>query len=139
MKLTSMAATVQGRIPVLLLASLPIALGLLVACGPDTSTPTVLTAPEGGQAADGKAAIAEYGCGTCHSIPGVAGANGVVAPPLDRFAKRHYIAGAVTNSSENLVQWLIAPESIEPGTAMPAVGLTGQEARDIAAYLSTLK
>ena len=110
---------------------------LLAACdafpGKRPSTPVA-----GGDARVGRALIREYGCGGCHTIPGVRGAHATAAPPLDRFARRAYIAGAVTNNPENLMAWLVNPHSIEPGTAMPVLGVTAEEAPHIAAYLYSL-
>lgn len=93
----------------------------------------------GGDAESGQLLIDFYQCGSCHRIPGVEGARGVVGPPLTQFGLRSFIAGAVPNQPESLVDWLMDPQSIEPGTAMPDVGLTQPEARDIAAFLYTLR
>jgi len=93
----------------------------------------------GGNAARGHAVIATVGCGSCHTIPGVNDANGLVGPPLLWFSRRTYIAGELPNTPENLVRWVQAPTSIEPATAMPTIGLTEQQARDVAAYLYTLR
>jgi cytochrome c len=87
----------------------------------------------------GKAQIVAYGCGSCHVIPGVPGAHGLVGPPLTQFANRAYIAGEVPNNGDFLVQWISVPQSIEPGTVMPNLGVSNAQARDIAAYLYTLK
>jgi cytochrome c len=89
----------------------------------------------GGHAAVGRGLIARYGCGACHSIPGVPGADAMAAPPLDHFYERSYIAGRLPNTEENLLKWIQDPQQIEPGTAMPNLGVTQDEARDIAAYL----
>jgi len=89
----------------------------------------------GGNADRGGQLIRAYGCGACHTIPGVQGAAGVVAPPLTLFAQRTFIAGEVPNTPENLVHWIRDPQSIEPHTAMPALGVTEQQARDMAAFL----
>ena len=83
----------------------------------------------------GEAALAGHGCGSCHVIPGVARARGKVGPPLTDFAQRTYIAGNVFNTPNNLAAWIRRPDSIEPGTVMPTLGVTEQEARDISAYL----
>jgi mono/diheme cytochrome c family protein len=91
-----------------------------------------------GDATVGRRLVEAYGCGSCHVIPGVANSKGHVGPPLDDFGLRHYIAGAVLNNPENLTLWLFAPAAVEPGTAMPSVGATPDEARDMAAYLLTL-
>ncbi len=87
----------------------------------------------------GKAAIVTYGCGSCHSIPGIRNADGMVGPPLDHWAERRMIAGEVPNDPERLITWLTVPQSIEPGTAMPNMGVTDGQARDIATYLYTLR
>ena len=81
----------------------------------------------------------EFGCGGCHTVPGVNGASGMVGPPLGSWSRRSYIAGNLANTPENLVRWIMDPHAIEPGTAMPDVGLDEQQARDVAAYLYTLQ
>jgi cytochrome c len=86
----------------------------------------------------GKELISQYGCGSCHVIPGVDGANGLVGPPLTQFGKRSYIAGELPNNARNLQRWIENPPAIEPGTAMPDLGVSSIDARDIAAYLLTL-
>jgi cytochrome c len=110
---------------------------LLMLCGCRRSEPAQLV--PGGHAELGKQAIVAYGCGTCHVIPGIRVAQGLVGPPLTTFARRTYIAGEAPNTPERLVRWIQAPQSIEPGTAMPDLGVTEQQARNIAAYLYTLK
>lgn len=80
-----------------------------------------------------------YGCGACHVIPGVTGATGMVGPPLNEWSRRVYIAGSLANTPENLVFWIRQPQAVEPGTAMPDLGVTEPDARDIAAYLYSLR
>ena len=80
-----------------------------------------------------------FGCGTCHTIPGIQRADGRVGPPLDGIAKRVYVGGALPNTPPNMIRWLQHPQNVNPATAMPDVGLNDNEARDIAAYLYTLK
>jgi mono/diheme cytochrome c family protein len=91
-----------------------------------------------GDSERGKELLRFFGCSACHTIPGVVGANGLVGPPLMRWAERQYITGRVVNTPANLVEWIVNPQVIEPGTAMPATGATAEQARDIAAYLYTL-
>ena len=86
----------------------------------------------------GRAAIQAYGCGSCHMIPGVRGAVGLVGPPLLAWSRRTVIAGELPNTPENLVEWIMRPQSIEPGSAMPNLGVSEADARAIAAYLATL-
>ncbi len=87
----------------------------------------------------GKVLIVESGCGTCHMVPGVAQADGLVGPPLLAFSRRTYLAGLLRNTPDNLVTWLRWPQQVVPGNAMPDMGLTDREARDIAAYLYTIR
>lgn len=93
----------------------------------------------GGDADRGRIAIQEYGCGACHSIPGIRSAQGRVGPQLHGFSKQVYIAGRLPNTPPNLVLWIQHPQRVDPHTAMPDVGVSEQEARDIAAYLYTLQ
>lgn len=93
----------------------------------------------GGSAERGRQAIKGFGCGSCHTIAGVTGAAGRVGPPLTGIASRSIIAGEVANTPANLIRWIMDPPSIEPGTAMPNLGVTEQTARDMAAYLYTLR
>lgn len=87
----------------------------------------------------GKQLIQYYGCGACHTIPGIYTARGVVGPPLTYFSRRTMIAGELPNSPNNLVRWIRNPKTIEPGTAMPVLGVTDSDAHDVAAYLYTLR
>lgn len=92
----------------------------------------------GGDARRGRQLIGNYGCGSCHTIPGIQSATGLVGPPLLWFARRTYIAGVLPNTPDNLVRWLKDPPSVDSKTAMPKLGLTDQDARDVGAYLETL-
>nr|WP_064249695.1 hypothetical protein [Rhizobium leguminosarum]OAP90296.1 cytochrome C [Rhizobium leguminosarum] len=76
-----------------------------------------------------------YGCGGCHLIPGVPGADGRVGGPLTDLRQRVYIGGVVNNTPENLVQWIVFPQRFSANSAMPATGISEAEARDLAAYL----
>ena len=93
----------------------------------------------GGDPAAGRRLIAAYDCGVCHRIPGVPGAKGVVGPPLRGFGAHVYIAGRFENTAPMLARWILDPPALKPSTAMPAVGVDETEARDIAAYLLSLR
>ncbi|HEX6957883.1 MAG TPA: cytochrome c oxidase assembly protein [Ferrovibrio sp.] len=93
----------------------------------------------GGNAERGKSAISQIGCGSCHIIPGVTGARGLAGPPLSQMGRRAYVAGVLPNTPENLMAWLQHPQRIAPGNAMPDMDLSERQARDIAAYLYTLR
>jgi len=87
----------------------------------------------------GWVALQAYGCQSCHTIPGVPGANSLVGPPLTAWAERSYIAGRLTNEPQYLVEWIRFPQAIEPGTAMPNLDVTEEDALNMAAYLYTLR
>jgi cytochrome c2 len=93
----------------------------------------------GGSAQRGAQRITRFGCAACHRIPGVKNASGNVGPPLDRIADRTYIAGMLRNTPANLVRWIREPQAVVPGNAMPNMGVSEADARDIAAYLYTLR
>ncbi len=109
---------------------------LLVACGQDE--PQVQQV-QGGDVARGKQLLAQFQCGACHSIPGVEAARSTAGPPLDRFGRASYVAGRLPNYPEPLVRWIVDPPSVKPGTLMPDLGVSEQDARHMAAYLYTLR
>jgi cytochrome c2 len=91
-----------------------------------------------GDPVQGARLIARYGCGACHSIPGVPRAHGSVGPDLAGFRRQAYIAGVLPNRPGALVDWLQSPPRHAPQTAMPDMGITEAEAEHMAAYLYTL-
>jgi len=118
-----------------------LALALLTGCGEPAkplAAPARGDALPGADAGRGRARIAKYGCVSCHAIPGVRGPGARVGPPLRHLASRAYLAGVLPNTPANLVRWLRDPPAIAPRTAMPDMGLSEADARDIAAYLLTL-
>lgn len=112
---------------------------LCVAAAGCGQPPRASSAIQIGNASRGAALISWYGCGACHSIPGVPGANALVGPPLEHFAQRGYVAGMLRNTPDNVVRWIRDPQKIVPGNAMPALGIDSRDAHDIAAYLYTLE
>jgi cytochrome c len=89
----------------------------------------------GGEPARAPALFRRYGCSGCHTIPGIPGADGQTGTPLIGLSKHVYIAGVLENRSDNLVAWIVSPQSFSPQTAMPNTGISEQEAKDLAAYL----
>ncbi len=110
---------------------------VLAACGSAAGEP--YRTVQGGDAHRGAEKLAQYGCGSCHMIPGIDGAQGIVGPPLIAFGRRTVIAGEVSNTADELVAWIMDPQKIEPNTLMPNLGVTDADARDMAAYLYTLR
>jgi cytochrome c1 len=93
----------------------------------------------GGDPANGKLLLRQYACGSCHVIPGVANARGNVGPPLEAIGSRIYLAGMLPNTPPNMVLWIRAPQEVDPLTAMPDLQVPEQHARDMTAYLHTLR
>ncbi|TQN42554.1 cytochrome c2 [Blastococcus colisei] len=87
----------------------------------------------------GQELLREYGCLACHQVPGVAGPQGSVGPPLAGIADRRTIAGMLPNTPDDLARWIQDPQEINPGTLMPDVGVTDEDVDDIVAYLYTLE
>jgi cytochrome c len=110
----------------------------IAACSSKSETFSAREVP-GGNERNGRTYMEAAGCGSCHMIPGVVNARGMVGPSLEHFAQRSFIAGEVPNTTDNLVKWIVNPPSIEPKTAMPVLGVTPTQARDIAAYLYQLR
>ncbi|HEY2065482.1 MAG TPA: c-type cytochrome [Gemmatimonadaceae bacterium] len=113
---------------------------LLVAGGCERHRGSVQAAEAmtGGDAERGRALLRSYGCQTCHTIPGVDGADGLVGPPLAGIADRAYIAGVLPNAPDNMLRWIRDPRAVDSLTAMPNTGVTSNDARHIAAYLYSL-
>jgi len=106
-------------------------------CGASVDSSTPVTSHVG-DIQRGRQALHQHACTACHSIPGVTGSAAFVGPPLDQFARRELIAGTLPTSQENLVRWLVHTQQVKPGTAMPQLGVSTQDARDMAAYLLSL-
>jgi cytochrome c len=121
------------RHAVLVLALMSLALGACARHEP----PQVLV--PGGDERRGRELIDRYGCATCHVVPGIGSARGQVGPPLGGVAQRSYIGGTLPNTPGNMVLFIRHPQKVRPGSAMPDLGVSEPEARDVAAYLYTLK
>jgi cytochrome c len=114
-----------------------VVLATCVALGGCGESPAPVVA--GGDAENGRLLLRQFGCGSCHRIPGVATAFGNVGPPLESMGSRVYLAGLIANTPANMLRWIQAPQSIDPGTAMPDLQVTPEHARDMAAYLFSLR
>jgi cytochrome c2 len=94
----------------------------------------VWTVPDGDQRR-GRQAILKYGCHACHVISSIREATGRVGPKLEEIGDQIYIGGVLPNHPENMIRWIQNPKNFSPETAMPDLGVTEQDARDIADYL----
>lgn len=109
---------------------------VLSACGSHQGT---VRQVEDGDPLRGRRAMEHFDCGACHAIPGVRGATGRVGPTLHGYAARPYVAGKFAGDAAHLVRWIQDAPALAPRTAMPALGASEQQARDMAAYLYTLR
>jgi cytochrome c len=124
--------------------ALSLAAALAVACSkpeerapaaPSTAAPAALS----GNAANGPQLLAQYGCNSCHNIPGVDAPKGSIAPSLEHSAAKASIAGKFPNDAATMARWLQNPQSLDPQTTMPNLGVTEPDARAMTAYLFTLR
>lgn len=110
---------------------------ILASCSGNSQHVAAVTT--GGNADRGAQMIQYYGCGSCHLIPGISGASGLVGAPLSGIANRTYIAGVLQNTPGNMERWIRNPKAVDEKTVMPNLGVTSKDAADIAAYLYTLR
>ena len=123
-------------------------LAIVTACAAPQTSSGPTAAPKAGQPTpdpvlvnEGQQLVAQKGCAGCHTIPGIPGATGTIGPNLAGVANRPSIAGGAVqnNGPDDLKRWVLDPPAVKPGTAMPKLGLTDDEAARIAAFLETLK
>lgn len=106
--------------------------GLMAGCVDKADLPRELA---GADAARGLELIRAEGCAACHHIPGVDWPSGRVGGSLAGVGARPMIAGRIPNQPAEMIAFLRDAPSVAPDIAMPASGLTPEQARDVAAYL----
>jgi len=112
-------------------------LPLLLACNRE---PAANGAALTSSAEHGKQLIAQYGCTVCHVTPGISGPPGMLGPSLDGVASRPMLSnGTYKNTPENLSKFIQQPSSMNPASSMPPLGVSPDDAEDMAAYLTTLR
>jgi cytochrome c oxidase subunit 2 len=96
-------------------------------------------ANEDAKEAEGRRVFERTACLNCHAINGTNG-TGRFVPDLTHLMSRRTIAsGAADNNSQNLRQWIQNPDSIKPGSLMPAMKLSDTELDALVRYLETLQ
>jgi cytochrome c oxidase subunit II len=89
--------------------------------------------------AAGRQIFEKTACINCHAVSGTI-ADGRFGPDLTHLMSRETIAaGAATNTHENLKLWIHSPDSIKPGSLMPAMNLSDPELEAVTAYLESLR
>ena len=112
---------------------------VLAACGTADQRRHTAQVTTGGNVHRGAQMIQYYGCGSCHIIPGIPGAAGLAGPPLSGVGNRIYIAGVLQNTPDNMMRCIENPKAVDEKTVMPNLGVTPNDAADIAGYLYTLQ
>jgi cytochrome c2 len=114
------------------IAALAVSLALVAgACGDEQEQ----AAGPGPDARRGAVELRAFGCGGCHRIPGIEGADGRVGPSLANLSDRLYIAGSLPVTPENVVRWIVDPKAVAPATLMPDLGVAQAQAADMTLYL----
>src|SRR5271169_6417823 len=89
--------------------------------------------------AEGRRIFETTSCVSRHAVAGTV-ANGRFGPDLTHLMSRDTIAsGIASNNRENLRAWIQSPDSIKPGSLMPAMQLTDHDLDALTAYLVTLR
>jgi cytochrome c1 len=108
----------------------------LTACdGPPDRTPML----EDADLRQGRQLVVEKGCVACHTFPDIDWPRGGLGPALHDFGRQGLIAGQLPNQPGVLMQFVRDAPALVPGTAMPAIPMSDQEARDVTAYLLHLR
>jgi cytochrome c oxidase subunit 2 len=103
-----------------------------------TSKPAVVA--DANLAEKGADLVATSGCAGCHTISGIAAAQGKVGPNLSHVGSRTTIAaGIMANTDENPTHWLQNPQAVKPGSGMPNLNLRPQDVDTLVDYLHSLK
>lgn len=92
-----------------------------------------------GDPENGQLLLRQFGCGSCHRIPGVAAAIGTAGPPLTGVGRRVYLGGDLPNTPENMRRFIRDPRHFDLRTAMPDMQVSEAHATDMVAYLRRLK
>lgn len=135
-----MPASVRFVLAMLLAGAVATPIAMAFVYGEDARQARVTAeAITGGSVSAGREAFDRYRCGSCHTVKHVDAATGQVGPALDGVALRSTVAGKLENSPDKMMHWLRHPQAVVPGNAMPDQGVTERDARDLSAFLYTLR
>jgi cytochrome c2 len=88
---------------------------------------------------NGMKLFTQRGCVACHTVLRMENATGAIGPNLTNMSLRPTIAGEqIQNTPDNMARWIVNPPAMKPGTQMPVLGVSDQEARDLTAFLYSL-
>jgi len=132
---SGLPAREQGGFLSIIHRIVPISLLAAMACAPP---PEERHSMPGADPAHGLAVIERAGCGACHTIPGLGWPQGRVAPELAGIAEQTLIAGELPNRPDMLAAFVRNAPAMVPQSTMPAMPISEDESRDVAAYLYSL-
>jgi cytochrome c oxidase subunit II len=94
--------------------------------------------PTTSSAQSGEAVFLNDTCIGCHAVRGTE-ATAQIGPDLTHLAGRETIGAAkLTNTRENLAEFIVDPQSAKPGIAMPPTDLEPDDLEDLLDYLEQL-
>jgi cytochrome c oxidase subunit 2 len=95
--------------------------------------------PDNAEALAGQRLFAEKPCAACHAVRGTVAA-GTTGPDLTHFADRQTVAAGLFETTRGSVAaWIADPQTVKPGSNMPMVPLSGDELRQLSAYMMSLR
>jgi cytochrome c oxidase subunit 2 len=87
----------------------------------------------------GRQVVESGPCALCHNIRGTQ-ASGRLGPDLTHLASRRTLAAAtLANTPGNLGGWIVDPQTVKPGSQMPANSLSSEDLLAVLAYLESLR
>lgn len=110
-------------------------IGLTACDGPPDRVPGLDDADAG----RGRLLVVEHGCAACHAFPDVGWPRGRLGPSLEHFGRQGLIAGRLPNQPGVLMRFVRDAPGLVPGTGMPGMPMSDQDARDVTAYLLRLQ
>jgi cytochrome c oxidase subunit 2 len=96
-------------------------------------------AQTGDEVADGRRVFEATACVNCHTVAGTV-AKGRFGPDLTHLMSRQTIgSGAIPNTPANLREWIRNPDTMKPGSLMPAMGLSAKDLDAVTRYMEALR
>jgi cytochrome c oxidase subunit 2 len=87
----------------------------------------------------GQAVFTSLPCLVCHTVRGTP-AGGRTAPDLTHLATRSTLAaGTLPNTPGHLAGWILDPQAVKPGNAMPMTLMAAADVPDLLDYLGSLQ
>jgi cytochrome c oxidase subunit 2 len=87
----------------------------------------------------GMVVVTQGACAACHRLRGTV-ATGRAGPDLTHVASRRMLAaGTLPMTRDSLQGWILQPRALKPGSMMPPIALSAEDADAVSYYLASLK